>query len=533
MCERLEPWLTRSWDDYLSAHLIGNTMQRICWTPSEDTPLFYADAPTNPEDGLSSRPYRTLGDLGRFGQNLRHAGLFDHTALDLPGAVVTLPAGLELLRHYCSLVREFYTSIGLVEYDYPSLTSIEAVESFSEVHPAMDSILFVGLRSDLAESRACGALLPTGEPVIYQHWRGLVRDELDLPLTMFRRATFFRPWSSTRRGGSIFRSLEGSDTFEFHCCYRPSDAAAGAVRLFEMLQQLTGELGVPTFWSTRPPWSNNASVCRVAIGGDCPIPTGATLQIATLYDQRDRFSSSFGIRYRDSKGDQVAPWHVVGAVSRRLLMTHLLLGMCTDGSFIVHPRISPSHVHLITRRTSLDSDQISAPVESQLAREALRVKHTVVDGARELRRALRRKQRLLATLTVVVQGRRSPTDDIRVIVRRNDNGSEYYLRFQGTWDTAGPTIREAIYDVQDSFQERMSRYAQSRSHRATSLDDARRALASRLVVIASMDFVRSSVETVSGWRQGEILGFVHSDGDEPCVLSGRLASTIAFISPRA
>lgn len=516
-----QPWLTK---DSVPPPRPAPLRARLEWTPHDTGHRLVIERLPQAAGWLN---------LGDFSAALRAAKLFDNTAVDLPGAIVALPAGASMVSRFCSLVRQQYESAGLAEYDYPSLSPLAALDNFNEVFDARERALFVGTADDFRRGQPRGVLLPTGEPIIYSHWQKMVRSQEDLPIEMFRHATFFRPWSSSRRGRHIFNALEGVDTFEFHCCYQPSLAHEGASRLFAMLRGLAASMAVPVLWSTRPPWSNHSSVSLSTIGGDVPLPSGATLQIGTLYRQGRLFSSRFGIRYRSSDGERLTPEHVTGALSRRLLLTHLCLGMVEGGGFAVHPALAPVQARVLVRPTEYDAAEAIVHQTGHLWSGNARVVLESLPTGAEAARRLRQARQVGEPLTLLLQGRRSPDDRTRVVLRRGDTLAEVEYSAVDFGRAPDGLIDIALADLVDAHEHRIAEYFWRRVVETSTVDEVREALAARLVAAAPMEFSAGAHDIVSQWGQGEILGYVQRDEDQPCVLSDRTCTTRAYLSPRA
>ena len=515
----LQPWMT-------SLQAVEPRLPpaaRLAWAGSRQTPTFCID--------LIQTQSRHV-DLGVFSAALRNAKLFDNRDADLPGAVIVLPLGMQLLNAFRNLVRTHYVAAGLSEYDYPLLGSLDGFARFDRVFPSSDKVLCVGTRADFDKGSPRAIVLPTGEPVVYAHWRKLVRHVGDLPIEMFRHTRFLRPWSKTS-GAGIFHALEGTDMFEFHGCYAREHAPAAGAKLFTMLQKLITDLAVPVVWSTRPPWSNHHQVSNATIGGDAPLPSGASLQIATLYNQGDIFSRAFDIRYKTVRGDIAWPCHVVGALSRRLLMVHLLMGLRTDGSFVVHPQFSPDQVHLLLRPTSLDSGDDLLMHARALQARGLRLKTTVASTSKQLASVFKHSVGAIAPIILIVQGRRDNRDSVRAVVRRTDDLGEIALSGSDLANELPPVMESALVDVESAYVDRIARYFASRLVRVESASEARDVLSARKIVLAALSFNQAAVAQVAAWQQGEVLGFVDSAEIHPCIVSRRPTATVAYVSPRA
>ena len=472
-------------------------------------------------------------DLGKFSSALRAAELFDNRSIDLPGAVIALPSGQRLLGHFCRLVRQHYEAAGLVEYDYPYLAPLSSIATFSQVFPADHRVLFVGTRIDFNQGQPLGVLVPTGEPIIYPHWQKIIKNHRDLPIEMYRHTRFFRPWSRGKSGRGIFNALEGADMFEFHGCYEKGRASEAGRRLFRMLVGLAEAIAVPILWSTRPPWSNYAEVSHATVGGDSPLPSGATLQVGTLYDQGDIFSRPYGISYVDANGRSQNPHHIVGALSRRLLLAHLLYGMLTNGSFLPHPEISPYQVNIVVRRTERDGADSGTALASALSARGLRIRISVADSSHDVARALKHSARLLVPLTIILQGRRHDGDVARFVLRRSDDLSEAYHQGSDFSALSSDVVLDALSDLKHAYEARIHRYLMSRCTEVRTIEDARAALQARKVVLCPLEFGHGAGDEIARWQQGEILGYVEASEPRPCIVSGRVCSTSAFVSPRA
>lgn len=513
----MRPWLTKHEPPTRPAARPA----RLAWRPNDAPPIFWTDTA-----GGGDRVA-----LSRFSAALRHAGLVDTRVNGLPGGTVVLPAGMALLHGFGAIVRRHYAAAGLREYDYPMLAPLAALERFDSVFPSAERVLYAGTRQDFAHDRPAALLLPTGEPAIYSHWRELVEHAADLPIEMFRQTRFLRPWSD-RAGAGIFSALEGADTFEFHGCYTPQRASEAGARLFAMLRGLAAELGVPVLWSTRPPWSNHHQVSHATIGGDALLPSGASLQVATLYDQRDIFSQAFGIVYRDASGARRHPHHVVGALSRRLLLVLLLIGLRRDGSLFLGPRLHPAPIELIVRPTACDSAEALLGVAATLRGRGWATAAVVAESGKQLAQILRARAGLVAPLILIVQGRRDAAEAIRVVLRRGDDHSETVL-LEGSPDAIAGAAGAALDDIEDARAERLDRYARARLVAVESSGEARDVLAERNVALAPLCFEAGAVAEVAGWQRGEVLGFVGGGGARRCLLTGRPTDLLAYISPRA
>ena len=291
-------------------------------------------------------------DLGTFAQRLSAAEILTTHPGMLSGAQVLLPYGVKLIERMMGEVCRVYEEHGLERYEYSTVVPTSNITAVRDVLDIEEKVVYIGEKQDFRENKPAAALCPSGEEVIYAHWKHIVRDRRNLPIRMYRRASYFRP----RRGSgqSVFRSLEARDVMEFHLCLAgETERLEAADGLVTMLRSLLDTLAVPSIFSTRPLWGNRDEVSLCTVGVDTPLPTGSTIQSGCLYHQAQLFSKALAIGMREG-GKIVHTHHLTGAVSRRLLFIHLLLGMSSDGALLLHPNVAPEQVSVVFQATEAE-----------------------------------------------------------------------------------------------------------------------------------------------------------------------------------
>ncbi|MDO0925008.1 hypothetical protein QQY24_06105 [Streptomyces sp. TG1A-8] len=464
-------------------------------------------------------------DLGLFGRRLKEAEVLDAGAIAAPGAMIMLPFGMGLIRRLDVLARDIYEAEGYREYDYPHLLPAPILDPTRQVLPGAP-LLYAGDDADWAAGHRKAVLSPTGEAAVYTHWAQTVRQRSDLPLHVYRRARYFRP---ARAGGSVFRSAESGDVYEFQSCFPDSGTAArGFTNAVTMARRLCSAMHVPALWSTRPPWTNNTSVANVTVGADTPLPHGSTVQVGCVYDQGTRFSRPYGIAHRDSRGRHFTH-HVTGALTRRLVLTHLVLGMDAHGELLIHPDLAPVQVALtLAGGTGQDRADAEALVTA-LGQRNIRCELHVGDR-RETGRLHRRWRRQGVPLRVYLQPRRDADDAIRVVVVRADTREEAVFRPRLLPDLAS-VLPAALGEVGIGYLRRSLALA-ARRVRIADRATVRDVLATRSAAVVPLEPTEEAVDEVASWGQGEVLGLRRVTATAPCIHSGRPTDTVAYVSPR-
>jgi hypothetical protein len=468
--------------------------------------------------------------LGAFSAALARAGILDNTVVDLAGSVVALPYGVALLHRFRDRVHAIYRAHGLEEHEYPELVPASALLPVEELFDLSGKILHVGA-SPGATGEPGLALLPTGEAAIYGHWAKSVRNRGDLPIRAYRRARYFRPVSRGRHAGrGLFYAMEHDDIFEFHCAYESCDELRGELRRhWKVLRTVLEAMHVPALWSTRPPWTNRQEVADWAVAADVPLPTLATTQVASLYNQGTRFSEPFGIGFREH-GEMHHTFQLSGYVSRRLLLVHLLLGMRPSGRFFLHPDLAPVQVAVLLRAAREPDVLAGEALVQQLGAEGVRAQLTALDRPARVAAALESWSARGAPIVAMLFGAAEPGEPFRVVLRRSDSEQEAELP-AGT-DGLALTCRCLLGEIAAGWRRHVELFVAGRVVEVADADATREATGERLVAVCPLAVGEDTVREIGTWGTGEVLGFCGAREARPCVLTGRPTDAVALVSPR-
>ncbi|WP_281886257.1 hypothetical protein [Paenibacillus sp. YYML68] len=472
-------------------------------------------------------------NMGKFSKALKVNDVLDNETITLPGSMIILPYGVRLLDQFIAIVKNTYRKYALQEYNYPVIAPKEIYEKQSQIMNLENKLLYVGTSGDFLNHSPRGILNPTGEATIYTHWRTLIRTKEDLPLKMYRRASYFRPFSKGKHSGrSIFKSLESGDVFEFHLCYPSLKDSLGEMEQFKMmLDEISNIISVPTIWSLRPPWTNNENIAHWTIGGDVPLPLGNTVQTCCLYNQGQIFSEKFDIKYKQGN-EYIHTSHITGAITRRILLTHLLLGMRTSGDLFLHPNIAPDQVNILFR-PGLEED---CPEEIQYVYQQLQIRSIRVNFKKfmkknEFIKELKLNKRSGVPVQVIVYGKREADERVRVIIIRSDTLEEANIS-EMDLSQLPFLVEELIDEIGAFYQKSVREFYNRQVVFAENKVEVIEFLAEKKVVSCPLDFSNEKVLEIANYHMGEVLGFVHESEEKTCVLSGSKTKYIAYISGR-
>jgi hypothetical protein len=465
----------------------------------------------------------TLGDLSR---RLADAGIMDLRSIDAPGAVVVMPWGVELVRQFRAGVEHRYEAAGYEPHMFPHVAPESIYAPAVEMSPEVQQFLLVADREGLAAGRARGVLAPTGEAMIYHHWARTVRSRGDLPVRLYREATYFRPTATGRgrAGRGVLRPLEAPDVHEFHCAVADEQDVRDELRsALAMVDGVLRDWRAPVLWSVRPPWTNNGQLYRAAFGADTLLPTGETVQVGVVYDQGRVFSRAYNIRVRDIR-PSTYPLHVTGCVTRRVVLAHMF-GSDTARGFALHPAVSPVQVHL---RGS--ADELNA-LKARLAERGVRVRSEPASG-RKLAAVQRRAVARGIPAHVLVQAPRRPGDLVRVVVGDAwGTEQELHVAWPGGVDSIVEVIDELLRAVAESH-DGATRARWSAVRRAT-LSQADSVVRAGGVAIVALDPSAAAVARVEKLVPGEVLGLVRAEVPVRCAVTEAIVHSYAAVGRRA
>lgn len=471
-------------------------------------------------------------DMGALSSALRRAGVLDNQAIALPGTTVMMPFGMRILERYVDLVHRLYRQCGLEEWDYPFLTPTKNFDPVRRFLNLDNLLLHVGTDKDFQKQTPRATLGPTGEEVIYPHWRHFIRKSSNLPVQMYRRSRYFRPASSGKRSGrSIMRGMEAADVFEFHCAYAtPTEADTALHRYFDLFQRITQSLYVPVLWSTRPPWTNKEAVSLWAIGGDTPLPTGSTVQIASIYNQGQIFSKAYDIGFKQD-GTFHHTYHVTGAITRRIFFAHLLLGMHASGDLLIHPDLAPDQV-VIVFLVGVENDEPNVETLVQTLREhGIRTRLIRAPKVQIANRERRMNRNRGVPVEVYIQARRWQGDAFKVVLTRADTHEEA-VSFSKDLRTLLSFVQPLLHNLGVAYEQRVQNFFEHHCREVASADALQETLLARYVAVCPLAAHKEVVLQIGRWHLGEVLGFTQSPESRLCVITGSPVDTVAFVSPR-
>jgi hypothetical protein len=477
----------------------------------------------------SPKPVHDKSLMSGFSAALREGDFLDNRAIELAGAAVWLPYGMELRRLFDNFVSERYDHHGLKEFHYPTLVPHHTFTPLKQLYDLDNKILLVGTQQEIDAGRPRGALSPTGEATIYRHWADYI-GLTGLPLRMYRNATYFRPISH-QAGMGIFNSMEAGGVFEFHAAYASRSWIEAEINAYHaMLEDILEHYRVERIWSLRPPWTNNAAVSVHTFGVDTLLPGGTSLQVAAIYDQDTVFSKIFGICVPPHKNEEYTR-QVAGYCSRRLLMSRLYGAYGAFGKLFLHSNMSPLQVGVIFHIRDSAQSELTALAKELRGEHNLRISIRVCRDPAEVNSERKMLNAKGVPLVAIVQDRRFASDPFNVVVIRGDNLQEFRVALGDLGKSCAELIVGALKEVDHQSDMAIADlFSSGFGEPVERLDQIRDA--GRIVSLIPLTFEESAVRAVENKGAGEILGFVRDEVERGCVHTGKRTPGLAVFCRR-
>lgn len=455
-----------------------------------------------------------------FKEALLKCKLLDSINVDFYGSHIILPKGLSVFNQFYIVIKDKYKKFGLEEYDFPSIVSTDIFKKSNSIFKLEDKLLHVGNDSSFRENRPIGTLTPTGEQIIYSYWSKIINKESDLPVKLFKKSKFYRPISKNFTK-SIFSSAEASDLFEFHCAYSNfEDKQLEIEKSIQMFEEIYKDCYVPIIKVERPLWTNNTNVSKRTVGFDSILPNLKTIQVGSIYDQEQIFSKVYNVTFKEN-GIIKNTFQITGALSRRLVLTSLFLGLKTNKSIFIHPNLNPVQVEIKLKIYSEERSTEIIDLQRQMDSSGLRYDIlNTIDS-----------QTSIASLRVIVFDKRNKDDKYKVVFIRNDSESEYIEYFESLKSI--PQYCLKIIDIlKYDYSERLKFFFNNNSSFKEHKQDLLGSDVTKGIKYFYAKFDYETVKIIEDKLKGEVLGFIKSKNKGQCIINNKLVDHLCFFSKR-
>jgi len=191
-----------------------------------------------------------------------------------------------------------------------------------------------------------------------------IRSHADLPLRIFQIVNVFR--YETKQTRTFIRVRE-VHFFESHTAHATAEESEEQIRdNIEIWKNIANKLALPYLLVRKADWDKFPGAAY-SIGAETIMPSGRTLQIATIHQYFQNFSKPYGIEYLKEDGTHDYAHQTTFGMSERLIGA--IVGIHGDDrGMIIPPEIAPIQVVIIPIVTKSKEDvlQEAKKIEEEL-----------------------------------------------------------------------------------------------------------------------------------------------------------------------
>lgn len=281
-----------------------------------------------------------------YNQVIQLAGLIDKR-YNVKGCFVWLDYGYSIMMELKKAWDELFKKAGIREMYFPLLLPLNyAMQNKSWFEGFKQQAFWVKAGSGVGENNESERyiLRPTGEPAIYPIFKLWIRTHNDLPLRVYETVSSFR--YETKHTRPLIRDREITVWHEIHTAHATKQEADKEAELHERLyNELWNIIAVKPLKVWKPKWE----VFPGAIGAIeyyNIMPDGRVLENGSINLLGQAYAKKFGIRFKDTKGDEHYAWQVCTGNGARLLVA-AIAAHGDDRGLVLPPRIAPLKVVII------------------------------------------------------------------------------------------------------------------------------------------------------------------------------------------
>ncbi|HUR62642.1 MAG TPA: proline--tRNA ligase [Candidatus Thermoplasmatota archaeon] len=308
---------------------------------------------------------------------------------------------------------------------------------------------------------------PTSECAMYEIFPLWIRSHSDLPLQTFQVCNVFRYETKQTRAFMRVREIH---FFEDHSVFKDEATAREHVELdLAIVRNVYQKLALPALYSRRPDWDKFPGAVD-STGADVVMPSGRTLQCATVHYYGENFARAYGMKYEsESEGHKFCHQTTYGMSER--LVGAIVGCHGDDNGLILPPEIAPFQVVIVPVIFKDGGEAVMAAcrqVQERLKAAGLRVElddRQKTSGEKYYHWELR---------GVPLRLEIGPKDVEKksVFAARRDMGKEGKKAIP--MDNLETGVRETLAAIQTALLERQAAFVATRVKQPATLDEAKK-----------------------------------------------------------
>jgi len=314
---------------------------------------------------------------------LSEAEIYDYGRYPVKGMGVWLPYGFQIRRRTLELLKKLLDETGHEEILLPLLIPETLLKKESEHIAGFEGQVFWVTKGGFEDLDVRLALRPTSETALSFMESLWIKSYKQLPKKYYQVVSVFR--YETKMTKAMLRVREITSFKEAHTAHESfEDSERQILEAVDIYRKFFDELGIPYLISRRPQWDKFAGAIYT-IAFDTLFPDGKAVQIGTVHNLGQTFSSVFEIRIQKRDGGLDYVWQTSYGVSERVIASLIAIHGDNRG-LVLPPSVAPVQVVIIpipSEQTLIgDIIRYCKEIEEELKKEGFRVK---LDDREELR----------------------------------------------------------------------------------------------------------------------------------------------------
>jgi len=277
-----------------------------------------------------------------YNEVIEEAGLVDKR-YPVKGMHVWLPYGWQLMKNIDEYFRYIFTKYNHQEVYFPLLVPETEFKKEGEHIKGFGNEVYWVTHGGTTPLDVKLVLRPTSETAMYPIFSLWIRTHADLPLKIFQIVNIFRYETKQTRAFIRMREVH---FFESHTAHATAEEAEEQIREnIEIWKKIAKKLALPYVLVRKTEWDKFPGA-HYSIGAETIMPSGRTLQVATIHQYLQNFSRAYNIEYLKEDGTHDYVHQTTFGMSERLVGA--IVGIHGDDrGIILPPEIAPIQVVVV------------------------------------------------------------------------------------------------------------------------------------------------------------------------------------------
>ncbi len=277
-----------------------------------------------------------------YNEVIEKAGLVDKR-YPVKGMHVWLPYGWQLMRNIDEFFRKIFTEHKHKEVYFPLLIPETEFKKEAEHIAGFENEVYWVTHGGLDPLDVKLVVRPTSETAMYPMFSLWIRSHADLPLRIFQIVNVFR--YETKQTRTFIRVRE-VHFFESHTAHATAEESEEQIRdNIEIWESIAKKLALPYLLVRKTDWDKFPGAAY-SIGAETIMPSGRTLQIATIHQYFQNFSKPYDIKYLKEDGTHDYVHQTTFGMSERLVGA--IVGIHGDDrGIVIPPEIAPIQIVIV------------------------------------------------------------------------------------------------------------------------------------------------------------------------------------------